>query len=114
MLSLVNPMQGPSVEAQYVNEIEFNFNPAEFRIRFYRSDMNFPMQQRVLIHEVILAPILAKVLLRGWDGTIKKFEEQWGTIFLPDDWELIKNLFGIQEPPPPPEPEQGKETDDPV
>jgi hypothetical protein len=106
MLNFVGPMQQESVSAEYINEIEFNHNPAEIRIRFYRSDMNFPAQQRVLIHEIIMAPIIAKILFRGLGDAIKAFEEQWGTIFLPDDWELVQNLFGIKEAPPAKEPEE--------
>lgn len=82
-------------EGNYSNFTVISHSAAEFVIDFARIMPGSP--KAVVQSRVIMTPTHAKTLLYTLQDNIKKFEDKFGTIRLPDKSEDVP--FGFQPPP---------------
>ena len=77
----------------YANTVEMVANAFEIRLVFGLSS---PNGNKLRVSEVIMPPIIAKVLGRLLPDRIKEWEKEFGFIDIPDDVALLENLFGVK------------------
>mgnify|MGYP001597739435 CR=1 FL=1 len=101
-------LSGLDIDSQrpvYANTIDMVANEFEIRLAFYMAS---PRGPRLKVAEIIMAPIVAKVLTKLMPERIKMWEDANGYINLPDDVALLESLFGVKlqprQGPPPDEP----------
>lgn len=102
MLDLISGLEFDSPRPVYANTIDMIANEFEIRLAFYTASAYGP---RLKVAEIIMAPMVAKVLTKLMPERIKQWEGANGHIDLPDDVALLENLFGVklqprQGPPP--------------
>lgn len=88
--------------AAYANSVEMVANAFEIRLLFSLSS---PNGQKSRSAEVIMPPIVAKVLSKLLPDRIKIWENDFGFINIPEDVQLLEELFNVKlRPAGPPQP----------
>lgn len=76
----------------YCNIVSLAHSPAEFVMDFIQ--MLPGMQQATVKSRVIMAPIHAKQLLMALQDNLKKYEQSFGEIELPQGGDAVPPMFG--------------------
>lgn len=108
MLQFIGQPQAPDPPAQYANKAGIYGNPQEMRIVFFLTG---PSAHDVVVSEIIMSPMMMKGLSRYLPTRIKEWEDDFGVISMPEDKDLLNDLFGVnlKDIPDEGEPDDGQE-----
>ncbi len=88
-----------TLEPAYSNLVIIQHSASEIIFDFTRVLPNMPTAK--VGARVIMPPMHAKLLLRALGEHIERFEQQFGTIYVPQGDGLTNQLFGGAQPPNP-------------
>ena len=81
------------IKPLYSNKVGMMGNPQEIRLLFYLGSIGAP---DILQAEIILSPMMVKGILRYLPNKLAEWEQEFGTINMPEDVELLEKLFQVK------------------
>ena len=76
---------------RYTNVAEVGYNSIEIRLKFGFSEGG---GRQVNVIELVMSPILAKIVARMLTEEVQHYETNIGPIYMPNDASGLKALFG--------------------
>ncbi len=87
----------PDLDAIYANFAMITHSPSEIIIDFARILPNMPKAK--VCARILMTPMHAKLLLMALSENLKKYEDQFGPILIPQSGDLAQQLFRPSRPP---------------